>query len=94
MPDFFLGGGTPKANIRPDWHEHPHSPPQNSRPAVACGGAEQKGVVGEKATLQIPRAAVPSSCFFCPILPLGADLGEEEEEETVMGRWKIFLLLF
>lgn len=84
---------TPKANIRPDGYEHPHSP-QIFRPAVACGGAEQKGVVGEKATLQIPRAVVPSSGFFCPILSLGAGLGEEEEEETVMGRWKIFLLLF
>lgn len=55
-------------------------------------GSEQKGTLGEKATLQISSVTL-TSCFICPILPLGADLGEEEEE-TMMGRWKIFLLLF
>lgn len=57
---------------------------------------KRKGALGEKATLQIPTAALTSSsCFFCSILPLGAGLGEEEEEEeTMMGRWKLFLLLF
>jgi hypothetical protein len=57
-------------------------------------GVEPKSALGKKATLPIPSVALPSSCFFCSILPLGANLGKEEEEKTMMGRWKIFLVLF